>query len=836
MRCGSLVSCLRIGVTAMAWLEIPRLQKQMLTFNKVRAALLFGPLCFGALLTATAAEPPERIVVVGSRAVSPQIAGDTSVPIDVLTAQDIARTGITETGKLLQVLVPSFNFSFSTVSDGTDTVRPATLRGLWPDQVLVLINGKRRHTSALVHVNGSVGRGTSGTDLNAIPSSAIERIEVLRDGAAAQYGSDAIAGVINIVLKSQAQGGEVATYWGQTYKGDGEQFRALFNGGLGLGSSGFINVTAERRNRGYTNRAGDNRYRVGDAESDNDYFFINSELPLEGDTSLYAFGGASEREARSAGFFRTPVPALADLHADCQDGDTTNDGNCPSPRNVNSIYPNGFLPMIEPEVDDESLTGGIRGLWGDWNWDASVNYGSNRFDFIISNSLNVTLGANSPTRVDAGGLEFTQTTWNFDAVRKIDWLASLATFATGLEYRVDDYELHAGEPDSWRDGGEEAVPDYDVPAPPGIQVFPGFQPANEVSEDRESYAGYFDVEAYLSDKFRFGAALRYEDYSDFGDNLSGKLTGRYDFVETFALRGAVSTGFRAPSLGQQYFNSISTQFINGAPFEVTTLRNNDPFLRELGVDELEEEESFHLSLGAVMKPVENMTIAVDAYYIDIDDRITLSSQYSRDDVPTEVLDRDSNERGREIGRFQFFTNAVDTRTRGVDVTASYFFELDNGGTLDWSVAGNFGSTSASSNVNEPAGLVDDAKSVFDLRERIWLEDGQPGQHYTFAVNYAYCDYDFTVRTSRYGSVRSAEEDSSDTVQEYEAKWVTDIVFNRHFPQGLTWTVGAQNLFNQYPERNDPDIVENANIFTYNRRVSPFGINGGYYYTSLKYEF
>ena len=797
----------------------------------VKSVLPLYLLFLGASFAVLAEEASERIVVVGSRATAPRIALDANVPIDVITASDVARTGLSETALIVQTLIPSFNFSVSTVSDGTDTVRPATLRGLWPDQVLVLVNGKRRHTSALVHVNGSIGRGTSGTDLNAIPPSAIERIEVLRDGAAAQYGSDAIAGVINVVLKDQAQGGQTGAYWGQTYKGDGEQYRASFNGGFALRDEGFVNLTAERRNRDHTNRAGNKRYRVGDADSDNDYLFINSELPLQGGAVAYAFGGASERDAQSAGFYRFAIPGPNDAPG-CFDSNPATPCSA-SPRNNNAVYPDGFLPLLNPEVDDESLGLGIRGDWGNWSWDASVNYGNSRFDFLITNSLNVTYGADSPTQADSGGLEFTQTTWNFDAVRHFDWFARVVTVAAGLEYRIDDYEIHAGEPASYADGGEQEYPDTELPAPRGIQVFPGFRLSNEVSEDRNSRAAYFDFETDLSEKLRMGAALRYEDYSDFGDNLSGKLTARYDFNDAFAFRGAVSTGFRAPALGQQYFNNVSTQFIDGVAREVGTLRNDDPLLRLIGVDELKEEESVHYSFGAVARPFANMTVSFDAYYIDIDDRITLSSQYEREDfAPGSEVRQEMENRG--IGRFQFFTNAVDTHTRGFDVVADYFLDV-GGGTLDLSAAMHVGSTGAGGSVNEPSGVVTADKSVFDRRERISLEAGQPRQHYTFAADYDYGDYEWSARLSRYGSVQVTER-ADLPAQDYEAKWITDVAASRRFSEGFTWTVGAKNLFNVYPERNDPDVVSTAHIFTYNRRSSPFGFNGGFYYTSLNYEF
>ena len=513
----------------------------------------------------------DAVVVVGTRSIGRRVL-QAPVPIEVVNREQLSLTGQSETGRVLQMLVPSFNFSSSTISDGTDALRPATLRGLGPDQTLVLVNGKRRHKSALLHVNTSVGRGTAGTDFNAIPSAAIERIEVLRDGAAAQYGSDAIAGVINIVLKDDVDTGNADIYWGQTYEGDGDTWNGNANYGMKVGDSGFLNLTAEWRDRDRTNRAGltgerqydwvdvdpgrpadntletenddgtvnekpvwfDSReytferqnFRIGDADSSQKVGFYNFGLPLAEGLELYSFGGYSSRQNNSAGFYRRANQAA---------------------RTVTEIYPDGFLPEINTDIGDTSLALGM--AWThestDLNVDVSINHGLNTFNFLISNSLNASYGPSSPTSADAGGFELSQTVFNLDVTYPLDYQASLINLAGGIEFRREGYGIHAGEPLSWINAGLGVDG-----AAGGIQVFPGFRPDNEVDETRTNIAGYADFESYLSGQpgtgLLVGAAVRGEQYSDFGATVTGKATARYDVTQQVAVRAAGSTGFRAP--------------------------------------------------------------------------------------------------------------------------------------------------------------------------------------------------------------------------------------------------------------------------------------------------
>ncbi|HMI55288.1 MAG TPA: TonB-dependent receptor, partial [Gemmatimonadaceae bacterium] len=513
-------------------------------------------------------------VIIGTRSHDRTVL-NSPVPVDVLTPAEIRSTGQIETSQIIQLLAPSFNFPRPTVADGTDHIRPSTLRGLGPDQVLVLVNGKRRHTSALVNVNGTIGRGSTGVDLNAIPASSIERIEILRDGAAAQYGSDAIAGVINIILKSdestdlEYEVGSTNTKLkglpGDNKLSDGDVSAVSANTGKLFSGNGFLHITGQYENRGSTNRAlldkraqyfaGDPRnaqiaidgqlhFRQGDAHANDAVFFANSAFPVfANDAQIYAFGGLSRREGQGAGNWRMPS----------------------NNNTVRSIYPDGFLPLINSTINDYSGTLGLKGDVKGWNYDLSGVYGRNRFDFDITNSDNPTLGNASPTEFYSGSLKFGEATANLDLVRAFT-LGRFAPLnvAIGLEARRDSYGIIAGEPDSYRDGGVKVLdgPNAGAQPTPGAQVFPGFQPGDAGDHSRTNYAGYIDFEASPIQRLMIGLAGRTEHYSDFGSATIGKVSGRFELFPGYAIRGAFNTGFRAPSLGQEFFSSTATNFLN----------------------------------------------------------------------------------------------------------------------------------------------------------------------------------------------------------------------------------------------------------------------------------
>ena len=823
----------------------------------------------------------DAVVVVGTRSIGRR-ALQAPVPIEVVNREQLSLTGQSETGRVLQMLVPSFNFSSSTISDGTDALRPATLRGLGPDQTLVLVNGKRRHKSALLHVNTSVGRGTAGTDFNAIPSAAIERIEVLRDGAAAQYGSDAIAGVINIVLKDDVDTGNADIYWGQTYEGDGDTWNGNANYGMRVGESGFLNLTAEWRDRSRTNRAGltgerqydwvdmdqgrpaDNtleienddgtvtekpvwfdpreytferqNFRIGDADSSQKVGFYNFGLPLAEGLELYSFGGYSSRQNNSAGFYRRANQAS---------------------RTVTEIYPDGFLPEINTDIGDTSLALGM--AWThestDLNVDVSVNHGLNTFDFLISNSLNASYGPSSPTSADAGGFELSQTGFNLDITYPLAYQSSLINLAGGVEFRREGYGIHAGEPLSWINAGLGADG-----AAGGIQVFPGFRPDNEVDESRTNIAGYADFESYLSGQpgtgLLVGAAVRGEQYSDFGATVTGKATARYDLTKQVAVRAAGSTGFRAPSLQQLYFNNISTQFKIDADdldkdgnteeliaLEVGTFRNDSDAARALGIPELKEETAFNVSGGFVLKPLEKMWMSIDGFLIQIDDRIVLSGSFSADDI------EDLAAAGASSA--QVFTNVAQTRTQGVDVAAGYLHAFDNESLLNLRAALTWADTEVIGDVDAPTILLGREDTLFPSQERSMIEEWQPNTRINLSADYIVGDLTIGGALRYFGSYIVQEGSGDDPArQTYGGKWLTDIQSNYQLNEGLSLTIGANNLFDQKPDLNEIGqsrtgmlkdstgnvIVDSPGVFTYSRRSAPFGFNGGLYYAKLSYRF
>ena len=627
-------------------------------------------------------------VTVGSRMAGAE--AEKAVPVDIITPDQIAASGYAETAQVIQSLAASFNFPRPTITDGTDTVRPATLRGLGPDQVLVLINGKRRHQSALVHLNGSIGRGSTGVDLNAIPLSAIDHIEVLRDGAAAQYGSDAIAGVINIVLKGGESRPNMTTKFGLskgTFTGnrcassglncaegddigfsDGELADVGGSWGIGLGK-GSVTVAAEYRHHNRTNRAsfdprdqivvgdaGNNlvaepNHRWGDPDTRDAMTFVNASVPLNRAETrfLYGFGGYSRRQANSAGFYRRALDV----------------------RNWPEIYPLGFLPAIRPTVVDASGTAGVRGAFNNWTYDVSGQYGRNSFAFTIGDSLNVSLGPSLPpnkTTFEAGTLALNQFVGNVDVSRpvRVGHFAGPLNVAMGAEYRRENYQIIAGEPDSYRDGG---VPNRaGGPAAIGVQVFPGFRPSNEVDESRSSVAGYVDVEGDVLPWLRLGAAARAERYSDFGSTVDGKITMRVRADRRFIVRSSFSTGFRAPSLGQSFFSSTATNFLNLGqglvPVESLTLPVSSAAAQALGAQPLEPERSTHTSAGVVIAPASALDVTIDYYRIAIDNRIVLSGNFTAAPIAVLLAPFGANSA-------RFFTNAIDTQTNGVDATASY---------------------------------------------------------------------------------------------------------------------------------------------------------------------
>ncbi|WP_226470207.1 TonB-dependent receptor plug domain-containing protein [Luteimonas panaciterrae] len=784
----------------------------------------------------------DTVEVVGSRARN-RTAAEAPAPVDVISREQLQAAGVQEVGQALQMLEPSFNFSRTFVSDGTDILRPATLRALGPDQVLVLVNGKRRHQQALVNVQQTIGRGSAGTDINAIPITAIERVEVLRDGAAAQYGSDAISGVINIVLKrSTDTSGSLEI--GQTYKGDGEVIHGGINTGFALADDGFLNFTFEYRDRGETNRAGPDTLRVnpprvtqrlGDADAKDAYLWLNGGLPI-GKGELYWFGGYSKRKGDSSGFFRSA-------------GDN---------RTVPELYPDGFLPNILTTVEDTSLALGYRAPLGEsWNWDVSVNKGRNKFGFVESNSVNVSwwyepkpgggIYAESPTSADTGTLQADQTTFNLDFRGPINWGIGEEPLylATGVEYRKDDYKITPGDPVSYTYGrtNDRSIPilgQAGETAQPGMQGFPGFSPTEAVDDGRHNYAVYLDAETRLTKRFLIGAAVRFEDYSDFGNTTTGKLSLRFDATEKFAIRGTLATGFRAPGVQQLFYSQRSTNLDpSGVLVDTLTARQDSDVTRAFGIQPLKEEESVSGTLGVVFKPNENTTFTVDVFRIDIDDRIIFSSNIVPESGcvgpgdPNCPIANILNPLG--VGQVLFFTNAIDTKTQGIDIVGEHSMEFGEGSRLDLTALLHWNKTEVTKRKSQSAILPPD--KLFDDTQVTLIEQGQPRAHHVLQGVYTVGDWSFLARANYFGSV-SGEGFTPGIKQTWGGEWLGDIAIGYRFNDSLKLTIGANNVFDAYPDKWDP--VKGAPFpqlgFKYGWETLPFGTNGGYYYAKLDFRF
>jgi iron complex outermembrane recepter protein len=786
----------------------------------------------------------EVVVTVGSR--TPRTRTETTVPVDVVTAEEMRRVGASETGRILSTLAPSFISVPQTIADGSDHVDPASLRGLGPDQVLVLINGKRRHPSALLHLNGTFGRGTVGTDLNAIPSGSIQRIEILRDGAASQYGSDAIGGVINIVTKRSTDVLEVNSLLGVTGEGDGSRFQASANYGVPIGDKGFINVTAQFLSRDATNRAGtytgtiytddaaaddamlaasgltrdDFEMKIGESSATVGMAAFNLEVPVNEHATFYSFGDLTHRFGRAEGFYRFPKQTA---------------------QNVPEYYPNGFLPEIDTTIDDAAVTVGLRTEHSGWNIDLSLTHGQNGFRFNVENSVNASLGTASPTSFDAGTLHFSQTLGDIDLRRPLDVPGlKLVSFVLGSELRVENYQIGAGDDASWSNGGA-TFGDPPLPKVPGAQVFPGFQPSNEVDRSRSNIGVYTGFETELVDGVSLDIGGRYENYSDFGNALIGKAAARAELLPGVALRAAVGNGFRAPSLQQEWFSNVSTLFlpdpVTGVlePSQVLTSNNLSPVTRSFGIAPLEQEKSLNLSGGLVLHPLDNLSLTADGYFVRIKDRIVLTSQFPNTNPAVAALLAPFP----SVSQAQFFANAADTDTLGLDVVADYLLRL-NPATLAFTASVNFTKTEVE-DVHIPATLTaafaDSAPAAletyyFGRAARNRLEDAVPRQKGTAAVTYAQGPLTALVRANFYGKV-NYKPDLPENDEVLGAKTLFDADVSYELTSSLRLSVGAENVFNTYPDKNTKPANTSFGRFVYNRNVSQFGWNGGFYYAKLR---
>ncbi|WP_281558817.1 TonB-dependent receptor [Thalassomonas sp. RHCl1] len=814
------------------------------------------------------AEEIEKISILGSR-VSSRTATESSVPVDIISAESLTKGGFTELGQSLQATAPSFNFSRTQVSDGSDLFRPATLRGLQPDQTLVLINGKRRHNQAIFGLNGTVGAGAAGTDMNAIPMTALKNVQVLRDGAAAQYGSDAIAGVINLSLKDTTDITSGYFQGGATGEGDGEVFSMGLNTGFDIGKDGgFINLSVELRDGEGTNRAQRDiggssttargtlsdkvRWGQGNAESEFISTFYNMMVPVN-ELEIYSFGGFSNRTALGNGFFRNYDEAA---------------------KNVPQVYADGFLPYIDNEAEDISVSLGLRGdINDDWQFDLSAVYGENKYDFDSKNTINASYAAeyltNNPDATDeeiaanagptsgySGGFRFDQLTFNADVSGIVEIGFDEPLYVSfGAEYREENYEIVAGEEASYAcglansDTSFASVIDPDTFAECGFQAYPGLRPDASGEADRDSYAFYLDLELQLTEQWNVGTAFRYEDFSDAGDDLVAKLSSRYDFSDDFALRGAVSTGFRAPSLQQSAYTAYTTNLGAGGVLSPSfTATAGSPFPSALGVDGLDLETSESISLGAVFNINDEISVTLDGYHIEIEDRITLGSMLSPEDVAFNQAAVDALA-ATGADQANYFANSVNSTTKGLDLIITYNTDIADG-SLAVTLAGNINETEIDS-VNAPDGI---PKSVaLDDLQRSFLTDGQPQERATLTFDYSRDKWGAIVRANYYGETdviyfgndHIGLPDSilvNDTFKDtsvVESAVLIDINFDYQINDNFTLAAGINNLFDVTPdelgENEALDFITNQ-AFKYPVRALPYGFDGMSYYARVNFSF
>lgn len=794
----------------------------------------------------------DEVQVVGSRNAKRTVV-NSAVPIDIIDVKSVTtQSGKLEINELLQYAAPSFNANKQSGSDGADHVDPASLRGMGPDQTLVLINGKRRHQSSLINLFGTRGRGNTGTDLNAIPASSIKRIEILRDGAAAQYGSDAISGVINIVLNDNVNELTGMVSYGvfstkadgdfpagtantgdnfldtnadgnKTAKGknfDGNSLKVAANYGAKIGEKGgFANFTAEYLNKEKTLRPGfDFRRGFGEASIESFNFFGNMAVPVSDKTEIYAFGGRNFRDTDAYAFTR----------------------NNPSPRIVTSIYPNGFTPRITSNIIDNSYAVGIRTETSSgWKVDISNTYGKNLFHYYIKGTLNASLEEASPTEFDAGGHTLSQNTINFDLSKNYASIMSGLNVAFGAEYRTETFTIFAGEEGSYATYDENGMvvtdpttqviptdPETGDPRPGGSQGFPGYSPANEVDRSRSNVSLYADGELDITDSFLISTALRYENYSDFGSTLNGKLATRIKASKNINLRGSISTGFRAPSLAQIYYNLRFTNFSSSGASEILLSPNNSPVTQAFGIGKLNEERAINGSLGFTAN-FGNFTATVDGYMVNVKDRIVLTGYF------------DATSLGIGVDSAQFFVNGVDTKTTGLDVVLSWRKKYGDN-SFGASLIGNINDMKIDA-VNN--GTLDE-QTFFGEREKAFLLASAPDNKFSLNLSYGRKWFDAGLAFTRFSEVKLLDyqmyEDVADygTFQDqinaatdtYGAKIVTDLTLGFKLSKSLKLSIGSNNLFNIYPDQQD-DWVEAGGYWD----AVQMGFGGAFYYARLGFQ-
>ena len=779
------------------------------------------------------------VIVTGTRAAGRTV-NSSLTPIDIISADDLKASGTTDLPQALARLVPSLNFPLFPASDTFAFQRPFELRGLSPDQVLVLVNGKRWHTGALLMTLGQIGQGAQGADLNTIPMSAVDHIEVLRDGASAQYGSDALAGVINVILKKGAEGGDLQFSEGEYSAGDGMQVQGSANFGVPLGDKGWLRLSVDDIRQDPTNRARpDNRpglaqlgvkFHYGATEFDSQNVLLNAQYNFTPDVQFYAFGHYSQRVGDPYAYFRygSNYPAYASSSL------------LKVTAKLGPIFPDGFLPMEHGDSIDRSLVAGLRGTWNDWHWDVSANYGGNRVFYNTNGSTNYAMlydFGSSPRNIYDGRLTATQQTFDIDISREIgvSWLPNPVTLSFGTQWLRQGYAIKSGELASYYVGNSGITG--------GAQGFAGWGPWDARSVARNDLSEYVQLETNLTDRWSGSLAARHEDYSDFGSTTSGALSTRFDFTEAFALRGSISTGFRAPTLGQQHYSATtSTAYGAGnslglpAGIYLSGLVPVDNQLAKLlGATPLKPETSQSITFGAVWTPTEALTMNVDLYQIKVDDRIAMSSTLSTS--TTAVLNYLANNgiTNVQYSGIRYFTNAGDVRSQGIDGVASYRSDLGDAGTLTTTFSATYNKNKVTNVLPNPAILTQLGATFVRLgRDAILglLADTAPRSKIILGETYETGHWSFTGNATRYGRVTVYSSSSSVYDQSFPGKWIFDASAS-YTVNRLKFTLGVDNLFNTYPE----EVIASQNnngTFPY-PGASPFGSQGAFVYGKVQYR-
>ena len=734
----------------------------------------------------------DEVVVTGTRAPD-RTALRSAVPVDVVPAQAIEAGGYADLGRALNFLEPSANFARAATTATAANTKPVTLRGLAPDQTLVLVNGKRRHANAILNVNNSIGRGAAAVDLDTIPEGAIERIEILRDGAAAQYGSDAIAGVVNIILKGDAEGTSAAVQGGVTEEGDGQNVMATATRGFPLGADGHLTLTALMRHQEATNRAlvdqrfGRVTYRIGDPEATVRSLAFDAAKPIAG-WEVYGFATLTGKRSNNAAGFRVP--------------------------GFSPLYPNGFLPIIEPNILDVGGGVGVRGRLLGLDADLSETFGYNRANFDVFDTANPSLGLASPTRFDSGGVTYRQAVTDLTLSKSLDGVLAGGHLAFGAQSRYERYEIRPGEPLAYAGAGADG--------------FAGFNPAAPTDIDRDAYAGFVDLELRPVQPLLLAAAVRYDHYDDFGGKTTWRGAGRFDFAPGLALRASVGSGFRAPSLQQQYFSAVQGALSAGRLVTVATLPVADPLARALGASPLKPERSRNASAGLVAGPFGGFSLTADYFRIAIDDRIVLSEQLGGAAV-TAILARAGVTNFQQV---RFFTNAIDTTTQGYEIALRWRGRLDEGTEL--AVRAGYGRFESHIDELRPNTAVP-ALPLLSLKSQLFVIDAQPKSKLTLQAQLSRGPLELNLNVVDFGHYNSAPLVAA---QSFDGGTTVDVGASYRISTTTRLTAGVQNLFDAMPDQiNDQSgaIALTGGSFPTGEET-PIGVNGRSYYVRLSASF